>query len=101
MKGIAQRWRAEPNDRRQDPTTKGIAQQRTAGRVEPNSEPRHLSWFVFVIYLPLPLTDASDAATRTKRHPEAMTKRVERREMDEVEGDETMKSSGGDGRWTR
>jgi hypothetical protein len=40
-------------------------------------EPRHLSWFVFAIHLPLPLTDASDAATRTKRYPESTTKRVD------------------------
>ena len=30
-----------------------------------------MSWFVFAIHLALPHTDASDPATRTKRHAEA------------------------------
>jgi len=45
-----------------------------------------LSWFVFATCLPIPLTDASDPATRTKRHPKATT----------MKGDTTPKKGGND-----
>ena len=60
-----------------------------------------MSWFDFTIHLPIPVTNASDSPTRTKRYPEQTTMRGEmmmkrRGNDDEEEGESEIGKGKGD-----